>query len=62
MQAPQATAVLWHKRCSRCKKATFEDLLDERGLCDYCREIVAMKVSSRRRGRATPQKIAAHHK
>ena len=60
----EATAKPWHKTCSRCKKATFEDLLDERGLCDYCREIVAMKVSSRKRagGEVTPEKSAAYHK
>jgi len=39
----------WYKTCSRCGKPTFEDLLDERGLCDYCREIVAMKVSSKKK-------------
>ncbi len=44
MEALPATA--WHKACSRCKKPTFEDLLDEEGRCDYCREIVTMKVSS----------------
>ena len=48
MEAPQAASAPWHKACSRCKKATFEDLLDEGGLCDYCRETVAMKVLSRK--------------
>ncbi|MGD0662000.1 MAG: hypothetical protein ABSD38_28410 [Syntrophorhabdales bacterium] len=64
MPAPQATVKPWHKTCSRCKKLTFEDLLDERGLCDYCRETVAMKVSSRKRtgGEVTTQKPAAYHK
>ena len=47
MEAPQAASAPWHKTCSRCKKATFEDLLDEQGVCDYCREIVAMRGSSR---------------
>jgi len=59
MQAPQATAKPWHRTCSRCRKAAFEDLLDERGLCDYCGEVIAMKVSSRRKAgvEAAPQKV-----
>ena len=62
MQAPQVTVKPWHKTCSRCKKPTFEDLLDERGLCDYCRETAAMKVSSRKKAEVTPQKTAVYHK
>ncbi|MGD0662367.1 MAG: hypothetical protein ABSD38_30300 [Syntrophorhabdales bacterium] len=46
----------WYKTCSRCGKPTFEDLLDERGLCDYCREIIAMKVSSRKKAKDTAAK------
>ncbi|MGD0231306.1 MAG: hypothetical protein ABSC19_13260 [Syntrophorhabdales bacterium] len=33
----------WQKKC--CGKRTFADLLDEQGLCDYCRELAAMKAS-----------------
>jgi hypothetical protein len=50
MQVMQVAAKPWHKTCSRCGKPTFEDLLDELGLCDYCREIVAMKALSRKKG------------
>jgi hypothetical protein len=39
----------WYKPCSRCGKPTFVDLLDEQGLCDYCREIVATKASAKTR-------------
>jgi hypothetical protein len=49
MQATPVAAEPWNKTCSRCGKPTFQDLLDERGLCDYCREIVAMKVSSKKK-------------
>ena len=48
MQTTQVAVKPWHKTCFRCKKPVFEDLLDEQGLCDYCREIVAMKTSSRK--------------
>jgi hypothetical protein len=46
MQAAQIAAKPCHKTCSRCEKSIFEDLLDEQGLCDYCREIAAIKASS----------------
>ncbi|MGD0662638.1 MAG: hypothetical protein ABSD38_31675 [Syntrophorhabdales bacterium] len=49
MHATHVAVKPWYKTCSRCGKPTFEDLLDERGLCDYCREIVAMKVSSKKK-------------
>jgi rRNA maturation endonuclease Nob1 len=49
MQATHVAAKPWHKTCSRCEKQTFDDLLDEQGLCDYCREMVAIKVSSRKK-------------
>jgi hypothetical protein len=51
MHAAHLTAKPWYKPCARCKKPTFEDLLDERGLCDYCREIVAIKVSLRKKAK-----------
>ena len=47
MEVPQTVVMPFHKACSRCKKPTFEDLLDDQGVCDYCREIVAIRVSSR---------------
>ena len=50
MQARQVAVKPWHKTCSRCKKPVFQDLLDEQGLCEYCRAIVAMKTSSRKNG------------
>jgi hypothetical protein len=53
MQATHRAAEPWHKPCTRCRKPTFEDLLDEHGLCDYCREIVAIKVSSRKTAKDT---------
>ena len=56
MHTMHIAAKLWHRTCSRCRKPTFEDLLDERGLCDYCREIVAMKASSRRKAKDTAAK------
>jgi|WetSurMetagenome_2_1015567.scaffolds.fasta_scaffold18660_5 hypothetical protein len=56
METIQAAAKSWHKPCSRCGKPTFQDLLDERGLCDYCREIAAMKVSSRKERKLTPSR------
>jgi rRNA maturation endonuclease Nob1 len=49
MQATQIAAKPWQKACSRCGKQTFDDLLDEQGLCDYCKEIVAIKASSRKK-------------
>ena len=54
MQTTQVPVKPWHKTCSRCKKPVFEDLLDEHGLCGYCREIVAMKTSSRKKRRQKP--------
>jgi len=50
MRATDIAAKPWQKACTHCKKPTFEDLLDEQGLCDYCREIVAIKVSSKKNG------------
>ena len=50
MQARQVAVKPWHKTCSRCKKPVFQDLLDEQGLCEYCRAIVAMKTSSKKNG------------
>jgi len=35
----------WYRHCSRCGKECFSDLLDADGLCDYCREIRAMKAT-----------------
>ena len=49
MQARQVAVKPWHKTCSRCKKPVFQDLLDEQGLCEYCRAIVAMKTTSRKK-------------
>jgi rRNA maturation endonuclease Nob1 len=54
MQARQVAVKPWHKTCSRCKKPVFQDLLDEQGLCEYCRAIVAMKTSSRKKRGQTP--------
>jgi len=56
MHATHVAVKPWYKTCSRCGKPTFEDLLDERGLCDYCREIIAMKVSSRKKAKDTAAK------
>jgi hypothetical protein len=55
MQASRVEVKPWCKTCSRCGKATFEDLLDENGLCDYCREVAAIKVASKKR-RQTPKR------
>jgi len=52
MRATHVTVREWDKVCSRCGKPTFEDLLDERGLCDYCREIGAMKTTKNRKDKA----------
>ncbi len=49
MEIAQAEPTSWYEACSRCKKPTFVDLLDEEGLCDYCREIVAMRQSTGRK-------------
>jgi rRNA maturation endonuclease Nob1 len=49
MQTTQIAAKPWQKPCSRCGKPTFEDLLDEQGLCDYCKETAAMKAASRKK-------------
>jgi hypothetical protein len=38
VDATQIGATPWHKPCSRCGKPTFQDLLDERNLCDYAAE------------------------
>ena len=51
MRVTHVTVRPWDKLCSRCRKPTFEDLLDERGLCDYCREIVGMKTTRRNKGK-----------
>jgi hypothetical protein len=50
METTPVAAKPWHKTCSRCGKPTFQDLLDERGMCDYCRELVAMRALSRKNG------------
>jgi ribosomal protein L37E len=42
MRATQATVKPWEKPCSRCGKPTFQDFLDEGGLCGYCKEIAFM--------------------
>ncbi len=47
MEIALVESASWYKACSRRKKPTFEDLLDEEGRCDYCREIVAMRRSPR---------------
>ena len=49
MQSTHVAVKPWRKTCTRCGKPTFQDLLDERGLCDNCREILAMKVSSKKK-------------
>jgi hypothetical protein len=49
MHVVPVAAKPWHKVCSRCGQPTFQDLLDDRGMCDYCRETVAMKVSSKKK-------------
>ncbi len=54
MEARQVAVKPWDKTCSRCKKPVFRDLLDEHGLCDYCREIVSMKTSSRKEREQKP--------
>jgi DNA-directed RNA polymerase subunit RPC12/RpoP len=56
MQATLSAVTPWYKTCSRCRKPTFEDLLDEEGLCDYCREVVAMKVSGKKAKKTTAAK------
>ena len=53
MRATHVTVRPWDKQCSRCGKPTFEDLLDEGGLCDYCREIVAMKTAKKQKDKTT---------
>lgn len=45
MQNTESASDLWHRPCSRCGKECFSDLLDKNGLCDYCREIEATKVT-----------------
>ena len=52
MRATHVTVRPWDKVCSRCGKPTFEDLLDERGLCDYCSEIVGMKIARKQKHKA----------
>jgi rRNA maturation endonuclease Nob1 len=52
MRATHVTVRPWDKVCSRCGKPTFEDLLDESGLCDYCREIVGMKTARKQKHKA----------
>ena len=42
MEAKESTARSWYKACARCGKSAFEDLLNEQGLCNYCRETVSM--------------------
>ena len=39
----------WHVPCSKCGKPTFSDLLDNEGMCDYCREVTSMKSAIIRR-------------
>jgi hypothetical protein len=46
MQNSQTVTEPWHRRCSRCGKQCFIDLLDSEGLCDYCREVRAMKTGA----------------
>ena len=55
MRAARVTVQPWDKLCSRCGKPTFGDLLDERGLCDYCRKIVTMKTAQKQEEKATPR-------
>ena len=52
MRATHVTVRPWDKQCSRCGKPTFEDLLDERGLCDYCREVIAAKTAKKQKRKA----------
>ncbi len=35
----------WYRSCVKCGKKVFSDLLDDEGMCDYCREIKSMKAS-----------------
>jgi CRISPR/Cas system-associated protein Cas10 (large subunit of type III CRISPR-Cas system) len=49
MRAARVAVKPWDKTCSRCGRPTFGDLLDEKGLCDYCREIVAMKSARKKK-------------
>ena len=53
MRATHVTVRPWDKLCSRRGKPTFEDLLDERGLCDYCQETVAMKTTKKQKDKDT---------
>jgi hypothetical protein len=56
MQNSQQVTEPWYRPCSRCGKASFVDLLDGEGLCDYCREVRAMKRSVTK---STKKKMAA---
>ena len=60
MRVARVTVPPWDKLCSRCGRPTFGDLLDEKGLCDHCREIAAMKTAqkTKRQSHATgPMKV-----
>jgi hypothetical protein len=46
----------WLRPCSRCGKPTFSDLLDDEGICDYCREMRSMKTSVMRAGKRKNKK------
>jgi hypothetical protein len=45
MQNVETANKPWYLPCSRCGKQSFVDLLDSEGLCDYCREVKAMKAT-----------------
>lgn len=50
MRATHVTVRPWEKPCSRCGKPTFKDLLDEDGLCGYCKEMASMRKTKRQKG------------
>ena len=45
MQNVETVKIPWYRPCARCGKQCFSDLLDSEGLCDYCREVKAMKAA-----------------
>ncbi len=56
MQDTGTAAKPWYLPCSRCGKKVFADLLDNEGMCDYCREITSMKASVARRQKERKEK------
>jgi ribosomal protein L37E len=49
MQNAGAAVKPWYRLCLRCGKKVFSDLLDNEGMCDYCREVKSMKASVSRK-------------